>query len=130
MRAFLEDALTRFLQENGLLNVSAAAALAMAEARSAAAGAAPPPPAAMDFSLNVTGIQPLESDIPEENSEESIEAEEEENTFAEYVAEPILNPDSTASRPSFRPFGIEYEGARQSVPVFRKACQMAKCDPH
>ena len=127
MRAFLEDALTRFLQENGLLNVSAAAALAMAEARSAA-----PAPAAMDFSLNVTGIRPLESEIPEgeEASEESIEAEEEENTFAEYVAEPILNPDSTASRPSFRPFGIEYEGARQSVPVFRKACQMAKCDPH
>ena len=97
MREFREDALTRFLQENGLLNVSAAAALAMAEARSAAAGAAPPAPAAMDFSLNVTGIRPLESEIPEEEAtEESIEAEEEENTFAEYVAEPIEKPDSNA----------------------------------
>ena len=113
VRAFLEDALTRFLQENALLNVNAAAALAMAEAKSEAGA-----PVAMNFSLNVTGIRPLESQIPEEASEEEIEAEGE-DTFADYVAESVEEPESNVVRSSFRHFSIEYEGSRQSVPVVR-----------
>ena len=110
VRAFLDDALTRFLQENGLLNVSAAAALAMAEAGAVSA----PGPADMNFSLDVSGIRPLESQILEEVSEDAREDEIEED-----VTEPIENPDTDEARPSIRPFGIEYEGARQSVPVVR-----------
>ena len=118
VRAFLEDALTRFLQENGLLNVSAAAALAMAEAKSDAGAAPARCPAGMNLSLNVTGILPLESQIPEGAFEEATEPDAE-YTFAEDVTEPIEGPDSDLARPSFRPFGLEYEGSRQSVPVVR-----------
>ena len=117
VRAFLEEALTGFLQENGLLNVSAAASLAMAETK---VGAVSPRPAAlsMNLSLNITGIRPLESQLPEESFGEDVELEEE-DTLDEDVAKSIETAGSDEARPIVRPFGIEYEGSRQSVPVER-----------
>ena len=117
VRAFLEEALTGFLQESGLLNVSAAASLAMAETK---VGAVTPRSAAlsMNLSLNITGIRPLESQLPEESFREDVELEEE-DTLDEDVAKSIETAGSDEARPIVRPFGIEYEGSRQSVPVER-----------